>query len=69
MYIATGGEDSKVKVWNVSSGFCFVTFSKHIGPITGVKFIGKGTGLSFTSFSSCLSLLPSDVLSSPQAKQ
>jgi periodic tryptophan protein 2 len=46
MYIATGGEDSKVKVWNVSSGFCFVTFSKHIGPITGVKFIGKGTGLT-----------------------
>ncbi len=46
MYVATGGEDSKVKVWSLSSGFCFVTFSKHIAPVTGVKFVGKGTGIS-----------------------
>lgn len=51
MYIATGGEDSKVKVWNVSSGFCFVTFSKHLGPVTGVKFTGKGTGKAVISSS------------------
>lgn len=51
MYIATGGEDSKVKVWNVTTGFCFVTFSKHIGPVTGVKFTGKGTGKAVLSSS------------------
>ena len=34
-YIATGGDDSKVKLWNASSGFCFVTFSEHVAPITG----------------------------------
>ena len=25
--IATGGGDSKVKLWKVGSGFCFVTFT------------------------------------------
>jgi len=43
-YIATRGEDSKVKLWNTSTGFCFVTFSEHIAPVTGVKFAGKGSG-------------------------
>jgi WD40 repeat protein len=32
--IATGGEDGKVKLWNASSGFCFVTFSDHSGPVS-----------------------------------
>lgn len=36
-YIATGGDDSKVKLWNASSGFCFVTFSEHVAPITGER--------------------------------
>ena len=36
-YIATGGDDSKVKLWNASSGFCFVTFSEHVAPITGKR--------------------------------
>ena len=35
-YIATGGEDSKVKLWNASSGFCFVTFSEHVAAVTGI---------------------------------
>ena len=30
--IATAGEDGKVKIWNASSGFCFVTFSEHLAP-------------------------------------
>lgn len=34
-YIATGGDDSKVKLWNSTSGFCFVTFSEHVAPVTG----------------------------------
>jgi WD40 repeat protein len=42
MYI--GGEDSKVKLWNAASGFCFVTFSEHVAPVTAIRFVGKGTG-------------------------
>ena len=43
-YIATGGEDSKVKLWNASSGFCFMTFAVHVAPVTAVLFTGKGAG-------------------------
>ena len=50
-YIATGGEDSKVKLWNSFSGFCFITFSEHIAPVTGVKFAGKGNGKAIISSS------------------
>ena len=35
-YIVTGGEDSKVKLWNASSGFCFMTFTAHTAPVTSV---------------------------------
>ncbi|KAJ8297869.1 hypothetical protein KUTeg_024400 [Tegillarca granosa] len=41
-YIVTGGDDGKVKVWNTSSGFCFVTFNEHMGGITGVAFTQNG---------------------------
>lgn len=37
-YIASGGEDGKVKLWNVHTGFCFVTFSDHDAPVSAVKF-------------------------------
>ncbi|XP_055853806.1 periodic tryptophan protein 2 homolog [Episyrphus balteatus] len=37
-YIATGGQDHKVKLWNTSNGFCFVTFSEHTSSVTGVQF-------------------------------
>lgn len=37
-YIATGGEDSKVKLWNTQSSFCFVTFSEHTSGVTAVQF-------------------------------
>lgn len=50
-YMATGGEDSKVKLWNTTSGFCFVTFSAHIAPVTGVKFFGQGVGKGILSCS------------------
>lgn len=39
--IATGGEDGKVKLWNISSGFCFVTFSEHTAPVTALAFSGS----------------------------
>ena len=41
-YIATGGDDGKVKVWNSTSGFCFVTFSEHSAAISGVEFAKQG---------------------------
>ena len=50
-YIATGGEDNKVKLWNTSSGFCCVTLSAHIAPITAVKFFGQGVGKGILSCS------------------
>lgn len=37
-YIVTGGEDGKVKLWNTSTGFCFVTFHEHNSSISGVQF-------------------------------
>jgi periodic tryptophan protein 2 len=32
----------QVKVWNMSSGFCFVTFTEHTAGITGVTFTQNG---------------------------
>lgn len=40
--IATGGEDGKVKLWNASSGFCFVTFPEHSASISTVEFAKQG---------------------------
>jgi periodic tryptophan protein 2 len=50
-YIATGGEDGRVKIWNALSGFCVITFKEHIAPVTGVKFIGHGQGKAVLSSS------------------
>lgn len=40
-YLATGGEDGKLKLWNVQSGFCFVTFHEHSSAVTSVAFSGN----------------------------
>ena len=40
--IATGGEDGKVKLWNATSGFCFVTFPEHTAGISGIEFAKQG---------------------------
>lgn len=37
--IATGADDNKLKVWNASSGFCFVTFAEHTNSVTAVYFL------------------------------
>ncbi|KAH9941703.1 WD40 repeat-like protein [Epithele typhae] len=41
-HIATGGDDGKVKVWNTTSGFCFVTFSEHSAAVSTVEFAKQG---------------------------
>uniref|UniRef100_A0A8C8LRZ4 Small-subunit processome Utp12 domain-containing protein n=1 Tax=Oncorhynchus tshawytscha TaxID=74940 RepID=A0A8C8LRZ4_ONCTS len=41
-YIATGGDDGKVKVWNMTSGLCFVTFTEHTSSVTNVTFTSRG---------------------------
>ncbi|TIB05736.1 hypothetical protein E3P96_00955 [Wallemia ichthyophaga] len=40
--VATGGDDGKVKLWNLSSGFCTVTFSDHSAAISQVEFAKQG---------------------------
>jgi len=41
--IVTGGEDGRVKIWAVQSGFCTVTFSEHDAAVTDVAFSKTGT--------------------------
>ena len=40
--LATGGHDTKIKLWTVSTGFCFVTFSEHQAAVTGLVFTPNG---------------------------
>ncbi|KAJ1863412.1 U3 snoRNP protein [Coemansia sp. RSA 989] len=41
-YVATGGDDAKLKVWNALSGYCFITFTEHTSAVTAVHF-SKGS--------------------------
>ena len=49
--LATGGVDAKVKLWNVHTGFCFVTFTEHTSSVTDVAFTGKGRAKAVLSAS------------------
>ncbi|CAL5327694.1 unnamed protein product [Camellia sinensis] len=40
-FLATGADDNKIKVWTVSSGFCFVTFSEHTSAVTALHFMAS----------------------------
>jgi periodic tryptophan protein 2 len=48
-HIATGGDDGKVKLWNTSTGFCFVTFSDHTSSVTGLAFSQNGNAVFSSS--------------------
>ncbi|KZT23719.1 WD40 repeat-like protein [Neolentinus lepideus HHB14362 ss-1] len=48
-YIATGGDDGKVKVWNTTSGFCFVTFSEHSSAVSAIEFAKQGQQVLFSA--------------------
>ena len=41
-YVATGGDDGKVKLWNTHSGFCVITFSQHTSSVSSVQFAAQG---------------------------
>jgi periodic tryptophan protein 2 len=45
--VCTGGEDGKLKLWNCSSGFCYVTMEQsHHAPVTSVCFANSSVVLS-----------------------
>uniref|UniRef100_A0A7S4AGE9 Small-subunit processome Utp12 domain-containing protein n=2 Tax=Pseudo-nitzschia australis TaxID=44445 RepID=A0A7S4AGE9_9STRA len=45
--ICTGGEDGKIKLWNASSGFCYVTLEEsHNAPVSAVVFANSSVVLS-----------------------
>src|SRR5260370_16083885 len=44
-YIATGGDDGKVKLWNTRSGFWIITFSQHTPSVAPVQFASQGQGI------------------------
>lgn len=46
--IITAADDGKIKVWDVNSGFCVVTFTEHMGAVTACEFAKRGNVL-FTS--------------------
>ncbi|KAJ3340014.1 hypothetical protein HDU93_007563 [Gonapodya sp. JEL0774] len=41
-HLATGAMDGKVKVWNATNGFCYVTFPEHTAGVTKVEFARQG---------------------------
>mmetsp|Transcript_40530 Transcript_40530/g.97826 ORF Transcript_40530/g.97826 Transcript_40530/m.97826 type:complete len:912 (+) Transcript_40530:60-2795(+) len=45
--VCTGGEDGKIKLWNATSGFCYVTFEQsHQAPVTAVCFANSSVVLT-----------------------
>ena len=41
-FVITGGNDSKVKLWEAKTCFCLVTFSEHSSAVTDVLFSQSG---------------------------
>ncbi|KAI5963560.1 PWP2 [Candida pseudojiufengensis] len=40
--LVTGSDDGKIKIWDVASGFCLVTFTEHTSAVTQVQVAKKG---------------------------
>lgn len=40
-YIATAGDDGKVKLWTSKNCLCFVTFTEHTAKVTALQFTPK----------------------------
>lgn len=40
-----GADDCKVKLYQLSSGFCYVTFSDHSAPVTSLAFLPSGAAV------------------------
>lgn len=41
--IITTADDGKIKVWDVNSGFCIVTFTEHTSGVTACEFAKRST--------------------------
>ncbi|RKP36347.1 WD40-repeat-containing domain protein [Dimargaris cristalligena] len=41
-YLATCDDLGKIKIWNTTSGYCFVTFSEHQSSVTALTFTKNG---------------------------
>ena len=44
-FLASGGDDAKLKVWSLASGYCFVTFAEHSAAVTGVAWTPPGNAV------------------------
>ncbi|KAI5955532.1 PWP2 [Candida theae] len=47
--LVTGSDDGRIKIWDVASGFCLMTFTEHTAPVTQVQFAKKGQVLFSSS--------------------
>lgn len=47
--LVTGSDDGKLKLWDLQSGFCIVTFPEHSSGITGCAFSPNRSTVLFTS--------------------
>ncbi|KAG5421185.1 PWP2 [Candida metapsilosis] len=47
--LVTGSDDGRIKIWDVASGFCLMTFTEHSAPVTQVQFAKKGQVLFSSS--------------------
>lgn len=43
--VITTADDGKIKVWDVNSGFCIVTFTEHTSGVTACEFAKRGNVL------------------------
>ncbi|CAK9436041.1 uncharacterized protein LODBEIA_P06020 [Lodderomyces beijingensis] len=47
--VVTGSDDGKIKIWDVASGFCLMTFTEHTSAVTQVQFAKRGQVLFSSS--------------------